>query len=83
MPTAPSTQDVPSVIAGLLPRARFADDMGCSERTVLRWEHAGLPVIRIGMTRLYDPASCRAWLMTHEHRHDAPKRGRPTKARTA
>ncbi len=68
-----------SVFAGLLKRPQLAADMGRSERTIIRLEHAGLPVIRVGMTRLYDPAAVRAWLLTHEHRHDTPKRGRPTK----
>ncbi len=66
-----------SVLAGLLTRAALAAQLGRSERTVIRWEHAGLPVIKLGMTRLYDPAKAREWLLTHERRHDAPKRGRP------
>ena len=68
-----------SVLAGLLTRSQLATQLGRSERTVIRWEHAGLPVIKLGMTRLYDPATVRAWLLTHEHRHDVPKPGRPAK----
>ena len=68
-----------SITDGLLRRAQIAADLGRSERTMIRYEHAGLPVIKVGMLRLYDPATVRAWLMTHEHRHDVPKRGRPTK----
>jgi hypothetical protein len=68
-----------SITAGLLNRPQIAAEFRCSERTIIRREHAGMPVIRLGMLRLYNPASCRAWLMTHEHRHDAPKRGRPAK----
>lgn len=78
-----STPTSDSVTAGLLSRDRIAADLRRSERTVVRYEHAGMPVIKIGMLRLYDPATVRAWLMTHEHRHDVPKRGRPTKARAA
>ena len=66
-----------SVVAGLLTRDQLAKQLGRSERTVIRWEHAGLPVIKLGMTRLYDPAKARDWLMTYERRHDVPKRGRP------
>ena len=68
---------VVSVTAGLLNRADLAQQLGRSERTVIRWEHAGLPVIKLGMTRLYDPAKAREWLLTHERRHDVPRRGRP------
>ena len=68
-----------SVLAGLLTRAQVAAEFRKTERTVIRWEHAGLPVIKFGMTRLYDPARCREWLMSHEHQHQAPKVGRPRK----
>jgi hypothetical protein len=43
-----------SIIAGLLNRAQIAAEFDCSERTILRFEQAGLPVIRLGMLRLYD-----------------------------
>ncbi len=72
-----ATPAVASVLAGLLTRDQLANQLGRSERTVIRWEHAGLPVIKLGMTRLYDPAKAREWLLTHERRHDVPKRGRP------
>lgn len=72
-----ATPAVTSVLAGLLTRASLSDELRKSERTLIRWEHAGMPVIRVGMTRLYDPAAVRAWLLTHERRHDVPKRGRP------
>ena len=69
-----------SVLAGLLSRDQLAQQFGKSERTVIRWEHAGLPVIKLGMTRLYDPAKAREWLLTHERQHGAvPKRGRPAR----
>ena len=72
-----TTPTAPSVLAGLVNRPNLSADLGKSERTIIRWEHAGMPVIRVGMTRLYDPASVRQWLLTHERRHDVPKRGRP------
>ncbi len=74
-----SKPTVLSITAGLLTREEIAAALSCSERTVIRREHAGMPVIKLGMLRLYSPENCRAWLMTHEHRHDAPKRGRPAK----
>lgn len=72
-----------TVSAGFLKRPQLAAELSKTERTIIRWEHAGLPVIRVGMTRLYDPAAVREWLLTHQHRHETPKRGRPTNKRTA
>ncbi len=70
-----------NITAGLLIRPQIASDLDCSERTIIRREHAGMPVIRVGMLRLYNPAAVREWLLTHERRHDMPRRGRPaTKA---
>jgi hypothetical protein len=67
-----------SIMAGLLTRSQAAADLGCSERTLIRRERAGMPVIKLGMLRLYNPDTVRAWLLTHEQRHDVPRRGRPT-----
>jgi hypothetical protein len=79
----PSTEPTAaSITAGLLSRAALAADLGCSERTIIRHEHAGMPVIRLGMLRLYNPPAVLAWLMTHERRREEPKRGRPSR-RTA
>jgi hypothetical protein len=72
-----------SIIAGLLNRAQIAAELDCSERTILRFEQAGLPVIRLGMLRLYDPVAGRQWLMTRECKHTAPKRGRPAGRKAA
>jgi hypothetical protein len=70
----------PSITAGLFNRSQLAADLKCSERTIIRREHAGMPVIRLGVARFYDPAAVRAWIMSFEHRHHVPKRGRPSKA---
>ena len=88
MPTNLATVSTAAEItAGLVDRKHLAAEClpnrPVSERTVIRWEHSGLPVIKLGAARLYDLAKARAWVLTHEHRHDAPKRGRPTKARAA
>ena len=74
----PERATVASITAGLLTRDQLATQLGRSERTVIRWEHAGLPVIKLGMTRLYYPAKAREWLLAHERRHDVPRRGRPS-----
>ncbi len=58
-----------SITAGLFTRSQLAINLDCSERTILRREHAGMPVIRLGMMRLYNPVAVREWLLTHEHRH--------------
>lgn len=69
-----------SITAGLMTRTDLATDLDCSERTLIRREHAGMPVIRVGMLRLYNPTTVRAWLLTHECRREEPKRGRPRRA---
>ena len=70
-------QSAANITAGLLNRAAVAADFGWSERTIIRNEHAGMPVIRLGRLRLYNPTTVRAWLMAHERGHAEIKRGRP------
>ena len=72
-----------TIMAGLLTRRETARDLRCSDRTIIRYEHAGMPVIRIGMLRLYDAKAVRDWLLTHQSRRDEPRRGRPTTKRAA
>ena len=72
-----------SITAGLINRKQLAAEWRCTERTVIRRERAGMPFIRLGMLRLYEPAKVRAWLLTHECRPEAPKVGRPRKQRAA
>jgi excisionase family DNA binding protein len=48
---------------GLMTRGALANALGVGEATLRRWEEAeGLPVLRVGRTRLYDLAEVRAWL---------------------
>jgi phage terminase Nu1 subunit (DNA packaging protein) len=70
---------VASIIAGYPTRKKIAADLNCSERTIIRLEHQGMPVIKLGNLRLYNPEAVRAWIMAHERRHDVPKRSRPAK----
>lgn len=67
------------VLAGLLSRERLAAELGCSPRTVIRREREGMPFLKVGALRLYDPATVRTWLLAQEVRPAAPKRGRPAK----
>ena len=71
--------DVQGVLAGLLTRERLAAELGCHQRTVIRREREGLPFLKIGATRLYDPAKVRAWIEAQECRPAMPKRGRPAR----
>jgi hypothetical protein len=80
---APNEPSAASVMAGLLTRSGLASELDCSDRTIIRYEHAGMPVIRVGIMRLYNPLAVRDWLMSHERRRDIPKRGRPSAKRTA
>jgi hypothetical protein len=67
-----------SVIAGLQPAQKTAEQLGVSDRTLLRYEDfLGLPVIKIGRQRFHVPASVTAWLIAQERGHNSPRRGRP------
>ncbi len=59
------SDDTPSeaVLAGLVDRAELARQLGCSTRTIIRHEQAGLPVLRIGIKRLYEVQRVRGWLL--------------------
>ena len=80
-PQAHKTAD--TIMSGLLTRTEIAKALRCTERTVMRREQSGMPVIRIGMLRLYSADAVRAWLLEHEQRPDAPRRGRPVTKRAA
>ena len=71
------------VFDGLLKRADLAEQLGKCERTIIRYERAGMPAIAVGMMRLYDPTKVRSWIMSHERRHNVPVRGRPSTRTTA
>ena len=66
---------MPGVPDGLS-REELTAELGCSERTIVRWERLGLPVMRLGVRRWYDPASVREWLLSRARRHDRPNRAR-------
>lgn len=70
------------VFSGLLNRDQLAAQMECNPRTIIRREFEGMPVIKVGAKRLYDPANVRAWIASHEVRPTTPKRGRPAKRTT-
>ena len=72
-----------SVLEGLLTREQLAGQLNCSERTIIRYERAGMPFIAFGKTRLYDPPRVRDWVLSQERGHTAPKRGRPAGRKAA
>lgn len=47
---------------GLITRAQIALELGISEQTIALWEKDGLPVLRVGMQRLYDAKKVVAWV---------------------
>jgi len=80
MSMSQATQELanrPSVRDGLEDRSEMAKVLGVTERTVIRYERLGMPFIAVGRLRLYDVSKVRAWLMSHEKNHAAPRRGRP------
>jgi hypothetical protein len=64
-----------TVLDGLVTRAELARQLACSERTIIRHEKQGLPVLRIGMKRLYEIDRVRGWLLNGGVRPDT-RRGR-------
>lgn len=64
---------------GLKTRAQIAEEWGCCEHTIRKWEQAGLPVIKVGKFRYYRPEAVRAWVLSHEQSPQEPRRGRPRK----
>jgi len=53
----------PSVLEGIVDRPALAHDLSVSQRTLIRYEMAGMPVLRIGKKRLYEIARVREWLL--------------------
>ncbi|HUN44130.1 MAG TPA: hypothetical protein VMU81_27880 [Acetobacteraceae bacterium] len=76
-PTAPGR-----LFEGFLTPHQLETETGWGWRTVLRREAEGLPVVKIGATKLYPIAQVRAWLLAQaEKRQTEPRgRGRPRKA---
>jgi hypothetical protein len=67
----------PEGLFGLYTRKQLARATNKSEATIRRWEALGLPVIRRGQLRLYDPQTTRAWFGGELDSPPARKPGRP------
>ena len=63
----------------LTDRVTLGKQLGKCDRTIIRYERAGMPFIRVGALRLYNPEKVQEWLMSHERTHAVPRRGRPSK----
>ena len=73
MTLTPPASPTPGIFHGLLTRAQLAAELGCHERTLARREREGMPHLRWGRKRLYDPSSIRAWVLSHESQPGGPK----------
>ena len=75
------TTSAPVILAGLLTRAELAAELRVNERTIFR---LAPPSIKLGNKVLYNPATVREWILSHERpsRPD-PRRGRPASKRAA
>jgi phage terminase Nu1 subunit (DNA packaging protein) len=73
---AESIHDGTGILDGLDKRAQLAHALGVTQRTVIRYEQQGLPVIRRGRMRLYDRAKAAAWLRGEMPQPEV-RRGRP------
>ncbi len=69
----------PKVLDGLLAEDQLLKELNVSQRTARRREAEGMPYIRIGIKRYYDPTAVRVWLMGRQSNHASPRRGRPSK----
>lgn len=73
-------RQTPPVTAGWADRSGIARELQVGERTVIRYEEQGMPVIRVGKKRWYDRDAVRAWLLSHQVNQREPNgRGRPRK----
>jgi hypothetical protein len=72
-------QEQPQLLAGMLTAEQLEAEMDWGPRTRARREADGMPVIKLGHTKLYPIDRVRTWLMSHaEKRNAAPRRpGRP------
>jgi hypothetical protein len=68
------------LLAGLLTEEQLEAETKWTYRTRLRREAEGLPVIKIGATKLYPEDETREWILSRMRRHKPPRRGRPRKA---
>ncbi len=57
-----------TITAGLITRAQLMADLHCSIQTLRRREQEGMPVLRIGIQRFYNPAAVRAWFLARSTR---------------
>lgn len=74
-----ATATATTILAGLIADDECARQLHCSTRTIERYRSAGMPAIILGKRVFFDPAAVREWVMSHQRRHDVPKRGRPAK----
>jgi hypothetical protein len=65
----------PSVLDGLMTANQICADVDWSPRTLRRRETEGLPFLKIGQKRFYEPAAVRAWLLSQARNQNAPRRG--------
>jgi hypothetical protein len=80
MPETNNVPDSAQLLAGFLTAEQLEAQLGWKWRTRLRREADGLPVIRIGSTKLYPADKVRAWILSHVRERVEPCPGRPRKS---
>lgn len=68
------------LLAGMLTKDQFLAETGWHWRTLLRREHDGLPVVKLGNTKLYPIDKCRAWILRRVADRSPRRPGRPRRA---
>ncbi len=68
------------LFAGLLTYEQLKVETGWGYRRILRREAEGLPVVKLGATKLYPADKVREWMLSRIRQHEPPRRGRPKRA---
>lgn len=59
-----SSSERSGILAGLITRKELIAQLDVCRMTVCRYEKQGMPVIRRGKGRFYEPAAVRAWFVS-------------------
>jgi len=77
---AEDVRDDESIYPGTINKDQLKAQLGnCTDRTIRRYECAGMPFIAVGNLRRYKIDAVRAWFFSHERKPQQPQRGRPRK----
>lgn len=56
------------LLDGLMRREALCQELDVTPRTIRRFEVRGMPFVKVGNLRLYDPMAVRVWILSHQER---------------